>query len=560
MFGTIFYPLSRFITAIGLFFATILSGGGLAAATGNAPPSLNPLPYPAWVHEHWVWENDGTQQSATDFVQGFLDKGIPVGVVTIDRPWDTAVGTFIPDPDLYPDMPGFVRDMHGKDIKVTLWTSCVINEEASNFQGAKDKGYFLSKGKTQKWWTGKGAFIDYTNPEAVQWWHGQMDNVLDMGIDGWKVDGVDPYVMLLLPAYGKKGLVGWNQYQRLSYGDFYNYTMEKTKGRGVMWSRPTDDFIGLGLPLTFAPRDVNFAGWVGDQDNDWAGMRAALSNMFTSAMLNYANYGSDIGGFRSGPYKNPKDVFIRWAQLGAFCTLMENGGGGEHRPWEYDAETSAIYKDFTLLHYKLIPYIQSQVAYSIERRQPAMRPAAGYYQYTLGDDILVAPIVSEGHDRTIVFPAGEWIYIFDETRTYKQGIKKLNFPMEEFPAFIRKGAIVPMGPVSLDNTGEFTTVHVYPEKGTKQFGLYEDQKPGSMLSYAKTNDALTLKSTATDRPLLWRVYGAAEPAEVKLGGTALAKAASLAQLKTMASGYCVEDGALWVAVKNAAAGAEVVIK
>ena len=552
MIGTIFYPLSRVITAIAVFFSTLFGGGGLAAAFSTPAPSLNPLPYPAWVHQHWVWENDGIQQSATAFVDGFIDKGIPVGVVNIDRPWDTAVGTFIPDETLYPDMAGFVQDMHSRGVKVTLWTSCMVNEEASNFQEGKDKGYFLSKGKTLKWWAGKGAFIDYTNPEAVEWWHKQMDNVLDMGIDGWKVDGADPYVLLLAPAYGKKGLVGWNQYQKLSYGDFYNYTRTKGKDK-ISWARPTDDVIGWGLPLTFAPREINFVGWVGDQDNDWGGLRSALNQMFTSSLFNYVNYGSDIGGFRSGPDKNPKDVFIRWAQLGAFCPIMENGGGGEHRPWEYDAETAAIYKDFVLLHYRLIPYLQSQVAYSYERRQPTMRPVTGYYQYMLGDDIFVAPIVNEGNDRTIVFPPGEWIYMFDESRTYS-GIKKLTFPMEEFPAFIRRGAILPM------DTGDFTTVNVYPVNGTKKFGLYEEEKTGAMLSYVKTSGSLTLGSTATDRPLLWRVYGAAEPAEVKLGGAPLTKAASLAQLKTLPSGYCVEDGALWIAVKNASVGVEIVIK
>ena len=38
-------------------------------------------------------------------------------------------------------------------------------------------------------WHGEGGLLDYTNPEAVQWWHSQMDNVLSLGIDGWKVDG-----------------------------------------------------------------------------------------------------------------------------------------------------------------------------------------------------------------------------------------------------------------------------------------------------------------------------------------------------------------------------------
>ena len=560
MIGTIFFPLSRVITAIAVFFSTLFGGGGLAAAFSTPAPGLGALPYPAWVHEHMVWEHHGTQASAIAFVKGFTDRDIPVGIVDIEPHWATALTTYEPDKKLYPDMKGMIDHFHGQGTKVLLWTSCMLNEDAESFQEAKEKGYLVSNGKLQKWWNGVGAFIDFSNPEAVDWWHRQMDIVLDMGADGWKVDGAEPYIVLQIPSWGKGGPLSWSRYKKLMYDDFYYYTKEKTNGRGVAWARPTDDTLGWGLPITFMDSRINFMGWVGDQDNDWKGLRGALNQMFTSSLFNYVCYGSDIGGFRSGPADDPKDVFIRWAQLGALCPVMENGGGGEHRPWMYDEETTSIYRKFVKLHYRLIPYIQSQVAYAHELRRPTMRPTAGYYQYMLGDDIFVAPIVSEGNDRTILFPAGEWIYLFDETKTYKQGVKKLSFPLDEFPVFIRRGAILPMGPESLNNTGEFTAAHVYPERGTNSFGLYEDGKPGTTLSYRQTGDTLTLNSTATDRPLLFRVYGAAEPTTVKLGDTPLAKVSSLALLKTLPSGYCVEDGALWVAAKNAAAGVEIVIQ
>ena len=76
--------------------------------------------------------------------------------------------------------------------------------------------------------------------------------------------------------------------------------------------------------------------------------------MFHSAWRNYTNYGSDIGGYRSG--NRTKDLFIRWAQLGAFCPLMENGGNGEHRPWMFDNtnQTLNIYRTFVDIHYELV--------------------------------------------------------------------------------------------------------------------------------------------------------------------------------------------------------------
>ncbi|MCL2494238.1 MAG: hypothetical protein FWE98_01105 [Oscillospiraceae bacterium] len=561
MIGTIFFPLSRVITAIIVFCTTLLGGGGLAAALGNAPPSLDPLPYPAWTHQHWIYENEGDDESVREFLYGFLDRGIPVGAVILDRPWElNDVGTYIADPERY-DLETLVEEFHGRDVRLLVWSSCMVNESAGEIHAyAKDKGYFLNDGKVIKWWGGNGSMIDYTNPEAVEFWEGQLDKVLEMGIDGFKLDGADPYVMLMLPAYGKGGLIGWKQYQKLQYEHFYYYTKSYGADR-VILTRATDDVVGWGLPLRFMSRDINFSGWTGDRDSDWGGIRQALNTMFTSALFNYASYGSEIGGFR-GPSEPVKDIFIRWTQLGAFSPVMLNGGGGVyHRPWLYDEETVDVYRQFTKLHYRLIPYIQSQVAYSYELRQPTMRPAFGYYQYMLGDDIFVAPIVEEGNERKIIFPAGEWIYMFDESKVYS-GIQTLEFPMDEFPAFIRKGAIIPMGPESLDIENDFTTVHVYPVKGSQSFGLYEDGRKGSTLSYTKTDDLLLLESSASYRPLLWRVYGAAEPKEVWLGDEALKKADSLAKLKAMDRGYCFEGGILWVAVKidSANAGTEVYVR
>jgi len=38
----------------------------------------------------------------------------------------------------------------------------------------------LGKQVILSWWHGKGGLLDYTNTEAVQWWHTQMDEVCVM--------------------------------------------------------------------------------------------------------------------------------------------------------------------------------------------------------------------------------------------------------------------------------------------------------------------------------------------------------------------------------------------
>ena len=141
------------VIVIFLFFI-VITLTGFSNCEPIKDPSLQPPAWPTWVHKHWVWENEGTQESTLNHVNGFLSHGIPVGATIIDRPWATDSNTFIPDPGLYPDLKDYVELFHSMDIKVIMWATSIVNETASNFQEGKDNGFFLSGGKTVPWWGG----------------------------------------------------------------------------------------------------------------------------------------------------------------------------------------------------------------------------------------------------------------------------------------------------------------------------------------------------------------------------------------------------------------------
>ena len=86
-----------------------------------------PIP-PKWAYEPWVWE-DGNNNSAylLSLVQDYLDRDIPVGVVNIDSPWETAYNTFIFNPDTYPNAQDMIDGLHDKNIKVIVWITSLIN-------------------------------------------------------------------------------------------------------------------------------------------------------------------------------------------------------------------------------------------------------------------------------------------------------------------------------------------------------------------------------------------------------------------------------------------------
>jgi len=383
---------------------------------------------------------------------------------------------------------------------------------------------------TVNWWHGTGSFIDYTNPAAVDWWHAQMDLVLDIGLDGWKCDGTDPYVFELYPIEGYGGQVHEREYANMYYGDFFNYTRSKNPNALIM-SRPVDSWEFVYW--SFSPHYVMYSGWVGDQDPTFAGLQNALRNMFHSAWRNYANYGSDIGGYRSG--NRTKDLFIRWAQMGAFTPLMENGGNGVHEPWLYDNETVSIYRTFVDTHYELRPYFLNAGSTAMEDGVSVMYPQAtnhfetpDSWDYMLWKDILVCPIVEDSTTRTVDFPAGDnWVSWWDHSQVYTGGTSvTLDVPLSSYPVFVKQGALLALqvekdlglghGDAASAEYLSLVLYHPTAGSGSGSQAVRKYMAASQELSYEFAPDEalLTVTATAHERPLLFVVHGVPCPTSV----------------------------------------------
>jgi alpha-glucosidase (family GH31 glycosyl hydrolase) len=216
-------------------------------------------------------------------------------------------------------------------------------------------------------------------------------------------------------------------------------------------SRPIDNYgftFLSGSVVAFTPKEIAWCSWVGDQDATFDGLKAALNNMFHSAEYGYLSFGSDIGGYREDsnypPNMRSKELFIRWSQLGAFCPLMENGGGGEHRPWMFDQQTEDIYRKLVKLrHGCILPYLmsQSEIAWNANRSMVTFFNSTDY-SFLLGSDIFVAPFLQAGTDISVKFPAGSrWIYMYDETKVYDGGTTiNLTISYDEFPVYFKEGS------------------------------------------------------------------------------------------------------------------------
>ena len=435
------------------------SGGGNAGLQGGSGDTASSTtlevgaPWPDWAFTHWVWEDESTQASATALVDGYLARDIPVGAIIIDSPWATGYSTFEWDPARFPDPEGFIDDMHSKGVRVMVWTVPGINVDVQPlYDEAASKGYFMKASESAsgpavvEWWKGNGSLIDYWNPDAVAWWHDLVDHTLATDIDGWKCDGLDFSALLASYSPGAGRRVERLEYSHAYYRDFHDYTRQVLGNDRMNTLRPIDNYgTGVGGDVAaFGPVDITWAGWVGDQDATFEGLAAALDNMYWSADYGYVAFGSDIGGYRAngeGPQGRSKEVFLRWAQQGAFVPVMENGGAGRHEPWAWDEETVDIYRTYVRLHMALLPYLSEQGGLAFaEGRTLVPFEAREDYSYRLGPDLFVAPMLAPGTSRTLTLPDGDWVWLFDEAVTGSGGdVLTLDVPLDRFPVFVRAG-------------------------------------------------------------------------------------------------------------------------
>lgn len=191
--------------------------------------------YPAGAHHHWVWHDNhvATQETLTKLVDDYLAHDIKVGAVDVDSTWSTGFNNFKFEKSKYPDPQGMVNNFHSKNVRIILWATSMIDTDSDNYGYARNHSYCVRNAMKQPmkpihWWHGDGCLLDYTNSEAVEWWHSQLDYVLDLGIDGWKCDGTDPYIMELVLPHGNDGKVlSYRKYADLYYSDFLDYSRRK---------------------------------------------------------------------------------------------------------------------------------------------------------------------------------------------------------------------------------------------------------------------------------------------------------------------------------------------
>ena len=432
---------------------------------------------PYWAFAPWTGR-DYHQSDAQ--VKEDVDKnrelGLPASVILIDSPWTTAYNSYKFNPKQFDDAPAMVKYIHNNGYKLVLWHTSWINvksdppreagfadkmaEKSENYDEAAGNGYFVKgldgKPYIGRWWKGQGSLIDFTNPNAKLWWQDQVRQAIKAGADGFKdddaegsfvdgpvkfFDGTDPRLM------------------RNRYAVLYNNAMEELiqkdlKGDGVLFCRSvTQGVNGIGM-LWGGDNESSFSTENGLPTVVTAGLGAGLSGM--------PLWTADLGGYLKTPATPDPVVFQRWTEYSAFSPAMEVLSQTNLGPWDYDKKTGGdevlkTYRKFAVLHMSLFPYRYAAAQEASKTGMPIMRALVLNYQddnqarlaedeYLFGPDLLVAPVVTPGTQRTVYLPAGEWVDYWTGTHLTGGRTMVVDVPMDGIPLYARAGAVIPKIP------------------------------------------------------------------------------------------------------------------
>lgn len=205
-------------------------------------------------------------------------------------------------------------------------------------------------------------------------------------------------------------------------------------------------------------------------------------------------FSHDIGGTSGGVEDN--ELFTRFVQLGVFSPILRIGADSgkyyKREPWKWGIKTNKIVTDFLNLRHKLIPYLYTESYKYFKYGKPLIEPIYYKYpsmyddllyknQYFLGSTFLVSPITTKKDylmNRVIqkfYIPEGTW-YGFFTGKKFKGNKKYVSFYKdEEYPVFVKAGAIIPMSLNELNDTNcpVKTELQIFPG-ASNTYSIYED--------------------------------------------------------------------------------------
>jgi len=457
---------------------------------------------PDWSFGFWIsrWGYRNRDEVMT-VARRMREEKVPCDVIHIDPYWmryhEGHHGDLEWDESAFPDPKGMIAELKALGFKLSLWESPYVPLDSEMCAEGARRGFLMKTKSVPPSPSGGGqggglalvhgfakpsAAVDFTNPEAIEWFKAKNRKLLEMGVAVIKTDFAEDMPDDSVPHDGTRAEQLHNLYPLLYQRAVFEATRD-VHGYGLIWGRSG-----------YAGSQRYPVHWGGDPgctfDDMAASLRGALSWILSGAA--FASF--DMGGFFGIPtLTDPPspELYVRWSQMGLlFSHARAHGHTAPREPWAYGEPALSIFRRYAQLRYRLLPYL-----YAAARRVPDGAPLARPLvydhpsdpttwhiddEYLLGPDLLVAPMFEPRGRRDIYLPAGGWYDFWTDQRF--DGARWITYDaeLETLPLFVRAGAVIPMGPelqYANERTWDPLSFEIYPgESGRSETEVSDDRR------------------------------------------------------------------------------------
>ena len=316
-----------------------------------------------------------SDRDALEVIDTYRKKRIPVDVFVVDTDWRVGASHgYGVNTNLFPDMEGFLREAHQRNVHV------MFNDHPEPVGPALDS-------------------------KELQYRYDGLTSLLKIGADVWWYDR-NWHTHLNEPAPGIRKEV-WGM--RLYHDITQRYRPER---RPLIMSNVQGIDNGR---RNYAPHPAAHRypfWWTGDTPAEWESLQKGIANAVDYGVISLQPYLSED---LTGHFMRPSpELYARFFEFGALSpiTRLHCTRGETRDPWAFGDEDERIVTDYTRLRYRLMPTIYAAARRAYDDGTPLLRRCDLYWpefaeatnnmEYLFGDDILVAPIIASPHEAATI--------------------------------------------------------------------------------------------------------------------------------------------------------------
>ncbi len=427
---------------------------------------------PAWSFGLWLstsFTTDYDEQTVTHFINGMAERNIPLSVFHFDCFWMREFHwcDFEWDRRVFPDPEGMLKRLKERGLHICVWINPYIAQRSHLFREGMANGYLLKRPDGSVWqtdlWQAGMGIVDFTNPDAREWFKSKLRRLLEIGVDCFKTD------------FGERiptDVVYHDGSDPVRMHNFYSYLYNRTVHDLLTEVRGEGDVVLFARSATSGGQRFP-VHWGGDCTATYESMAESLRGGLSLSLCGFGFWSHDIGGFVDTA---PADLYKRWCAFGLLSTHSRLHGSSSYRvPWLFDEEAVDVLRFFTRLKCRLMPYLFAKACEAHEQGIPMMRAMFVEFpddpgcdtldrQYMLGDALLVAPVFSPEGVVDYYLPTGRWTNLLSGQVVEGGRWVREQHGFLSLPLMVRPNTVLPMGAV--DNRPDYeyadgVTFHVF---------------------------------------------------------------------------------------------------